>query len=78
MPKLRSIGVLEEGTLPKLRVLKIKKCPLLKKLPIGMEKLPNLSALYGHRISWWDKIIWEDHNMKICLQKLFKEILMRN
>jgi disease resistance protein RPS2 len=74
MPKLRSIGVLVEETLPNLHVLKIKKCPLLRKLPMGLEKLPNLRALYGYKISWWEKIIWEDHNIKIRLHKLFKEI----
>lgn len=76
IPKLRSIGrgVLEEAALPNLRVLKIKKCPLLRKLPIGLEKLPHFKALYGHKISWWEKLIWEDHNMKICLDKLFREI----
>jgi hypothetical protein len=64
-------GVLKEGTLPKLRVLKIFDCPALKKLPMGMEKLPNLTALYGQE-SWWENVIWEDTNMKICLDKVFR------
>lgn len=76
IPKLRSIarGVLEEAALPKLRVLKIKKCPLVRKLPIGLEKLPNFKALYGHKISWWEKLIWEDQNLKTRLHELFREI----
>lgn len=76
IPKLRSIGkgALVEVALPKLRVLKIKKCPLLRKLPIGLEKLPNFKALYGHKISWWEKLTWDDHNMKTRLQELFREI----
>lgn len=74
--KLRSMaeeGVLKEGTLLKLHVLKITKCPMLRKLPKGMEKLPMLTALYGHK-SWWDNIVSEDNNMKMHLLKLFKEI----
>lgn len=76
IPKLRSIGkgAFVEESLPKLRVLKIKKCPLLRKLPIGLEKLPNFKALYGHKISWWEKLTWEDHNMKTRLHELFREI----
>jgi len=75
MSKLRSIaeeGVLKGETLLHLRVLKIKKCVVLRKLPKGMEKLVNLTV-YGHR-SWWEQIIWEDNNMKMYLHKLFKEI----
>lgn len=71
MPKMRSIDVLVEEALPKLRVLKIKKCPLLRKLPKGLEKLPDFKAIYGHKISWWEKIPWEE---KIYLHKLFREI----
>lgn len=73
IPKLKSIGerVLEEAALPNLRVLKIKKCPLLRKLPIGLEKLPNFKALYGHKMSWWEKLGWED---KTRLHELFREI----
>jgi len=75
MSKLRSIaeeGVLKGETLLHLRVLKIKKCVVLRKLPKGMEKLVNLTV-YGHR-SWWEQIIWEDNNMKMYLHKLFNEI----
>lgn len=75
MTKLRSIaeeGVLKRGTLLKLRVLKIQKCVVLRKLPIGMEKLDHL-IIYGHK-SWWEQITWEDNNMKMHLHTSFKEI----
>jgi Leucine-rich repeat (LRR) protein len=39
-------GVLKEGTLSNLCVLKIQRCPALKKLPVGMDKLPKL-RIYG-------------------------------
>jgi len=39
-------GVLKEGTLSNLCVLKIQGCPALKKLPVGMDKLPKL-RIYG-------------------------------
>jgi len=64
-------GMLKEGTLPKLRVLKISRCPALKKLPMGIEKLPGLIALYGGE-RWWKSIIWEDNNIKIHVGKVFK------
>jgi disease resistance protein RPS2 len=53
--KLVEIGVLEEGILPHLHLLKVKKCPLLKKSLGGVERLPSL---YGHT-SWWGKIEWD-------------------
>lgn len=68
-------GALKEGTLLKLRVLKIVGCSALRKLPRGIEKLPNLIALYGPE-GWWENMIWEDNDMKRCLDKIFikKEI----
>jgi len=41
-------GVLKEGTLSNLCVLKIQGCPALKKLPVGMDKLPKL-RIYGEK-----------------------------
>jgi hypothetical protein len=64
-------GVLKEGTLGKLRVIKIRSCPALKKLPMGIEKLPSLTALYGG-VRWWENIIGEDNNIKIYLHNVFK------
>lgn len=39
---------------------------------MGIEKLPNLQRIFGGG-EWWDKIIWEDQNIKSFLQKLFEE-----
>lgn len=73
-------GVWDERTLPHLRVLKIRECPRLKRLPIGMEKLRNLCALRGERQwwegkpigQWWSEgILWENDNMKAKLEKIF-------
>jgi len=79
MPELQSLtgpscegGALKEGTLLKLRVLKIVGCPALRKLPRGIEKLPNLIALYGEE-EWWGNMIWEDNDMKRCLDEIFIE-----
>ena len=78
LPKLESIagpsnhGVWNETILPNLCVLAIQKCPRLKRLPKGMEKLVSLSSLFGEE-DWWQRIIWEDDNMKSSLQKLFKK-----
>jgi hypothetical protein len=66
-------GVLREGILPKLHALKIKECSELRKLPLGIKKLPDLKGLYGDR-TWWENIIWEDNNMNMYFHKLFIEI----
>lgn len=63
-------GALKEGALLKLRVLKIFGCSALRKLPRGIEKLPNLIALYGQE-GWWENMTWEDNDMKRCLDKIF-------
>jgi Leucine-rich repeat (LRR) protein len=78
LPKLESIagpsnhGVWNETILPNLCVLAIRECPCLNRLPKGMEKLVSLSSLFGEE-DWWQRIIWEDDNMKSSLQKLFKK-----
>jgi len=70
IPKLVKIGVLEEGILPHLHLLKVKKCPRLKNSLGGVERLKRprmktslggverLPSLYGHT-SWWGKIEWD-------------------
>jgi hypothetical protein len=74
--KLESIGgslnIWNEGTLPKLQELRVDKCSLLRKLPLGMEKLSNLKIIKG-KLDWWQSIIWEDDEMKISLSQLFRE-----
>jgi hypothetical protein len=68
-----SSNVLIKGTLPILRVLKIKMCPKLKTLPMGLESLPNLIALIGEEW-WWNTMIWKDNYMKTDLHQLFRGI----
>jgi Leucine-rich repeat (LRR) protein len=83
LPKLESIagpsnnGVWSESTLSRLRVLRILKCPNLKRLPVGMDKLLNLITIFGEA-EWWHQIIWENDDMKIHFENLFKEWRQRN
>lgn len=51
--------VWSDKTMPKLRVLTILGCPLLRRLPMGIEKLSNLKHISGE-IEWWEKLIWAD------------------
>jgi hypothetical protein len=60
-----------EEAMPVLQFLKISRCPLLKKLPNGLEKLPKLRQIDAEK-DWWEALIWEDDNIKVCLSKLFK------
>ena len=64
-------GVWDERTPPHLRVVKISECDSLKRFPVGMENLPNLCALMGSS-EWWGSITFQDENMKIKLQNIFK------
>ena len=50
------IGLWNEGTLPKMERLRITDCPLLGRLPSGIEKMPNLKIIRGE-IDWWPNII---------------------
>jgi disease resistance protein RPS2 len=65
-------GVWSESTLSRLRVLRISECPNLKRLPVGMDKLPNLITIFGE-VNWWHQIIWENDDMKIHFENLFKK-----
>lgn len=71
---LQSIGgpsnIWNEGTLPNLRTLATRECPLLRKLPLGIEKLSNLKTIRG-RLGWWESIVWENDEMKVQLSRLF-------
>jgi len=75
--KLQSIagpsGVWNEGTMSKLQIVQIIDCPLLKRLPMGMEKLSNLRQINGE-LDWWQRITWpspDDDEMETSLCKLF-------
>lgn len=65
------IGLWNEGTLPKMERLVITGCPLLRRLPSGIEKMPNLKRIIGEK-DWWQNIIWEDAHMKVSLSQLFR------
>jgi hypothetical protein len=64
-------GTWNEETLPKLQVLIIRDCPLLRRLTLGMEKLLCLKIIRGE-LTWWDQIIWEDEFMKNSLFQHFR------
>lgn len=61
-----------EITMPKLQILRIIDCPLLRRLPMGMDKLSNLREIVG-KLDWWEGLIWKDYDIKIKLSQLFRE-----
>lgn len=79
LENLESIGrasdndVWNESTLPTLRILYVRECPKLKRLPVGMDKLPNLTTILGEE-EWWQQIIWEDEAMETRLQSLYRKL----
>jgi disease resistance protein RPS2 len=73
LDKLESIAnVLNGGAMSKLQYFEISGCPLLKRLPIGIEKLCNLKEISGEK-DWWSNIIWEDEATRVKLQPLFRD-----
>lgn len=68
----RPSTVWNERTMPKLQILRIIDCPLLMRLPMGMDKLSNLREIVG-KLDWWEGIIWKDDDIKIKLSQLFRE-----
>lgn len=74
LPMLESIGgpsnIWKEGMLPNLQTLDIWACPLLRKFPLGIEKLCNLKTIRGTSV-WWESIVWENDEMKTQLSHLF-------
>jgi hypothetical protein len=65
--------VWNEKTMPKLQYLHIVGCPLVRRLPRGIEKLSKLQKIIGE-VEWWQKLIWEDDNVKNNLSNLFFEL----
>lgn len=72
---LESIGgVWNEGTLSNLQKLYVRECPLLRRLPRGIENLPKLKIITGD-LGWWQSIIWEDDDqMRNLLSPRFREL----
>jgi hypothetical protein len=67
-----SLDVWNDKTMPNLKSLMIADCPLLRRLPRGIDKLSNLNQITGN-LKWWQELIWEDENVKNNLSLIFKE-----
>lgn len=68
----RPSTVWNERTMPNFQILRIIDCPLLKRLPMGMDELSNLREIVG-KLDWWEGIIWKDNDIKIKLSQFFRE-----
>jgi hypothetical protein len=67
----RPSSVWNKETMPELEVIEITGCPLLMRLPMEMDTLPNLKKIVGE-LKWWEGISWENENVKIKLSQLFR------
>ncbi|KAK1257280.1 Disease resistance protein RPS5 [Acorus gramineus] len=62
LPKLESIC--EHPLLfPSLKVLSVRKCNHLKKLPLEINSAPDLKKIKGEQ-EWWDWLVWDDELIK--------------
>jgi len=68
-----SYSVWDERTMSKLQILEFIDCALLKRLPLGMENLSSLRKINGE-LDWWQRITWQNDEMKARLSKLFMMI----
>jgi len=75
--KLKSIAgpsdVWNERTISNLHIVEFIDCPLLKTLPMGMEKLSSLKQINGE-LEWWLSLTWKNAEMKTSLSQLFMMI----
>jgi hypothetical protein len=61
-----------EKTMPKLQLLEIVDYPLVRRLPRRIEKISKLHKIIGE-VDWWQKLIWEDDNVKNNLSHILIE-----
>uniref|UniRef100_A0A804HQ15 NB-ARC domain-containing protein n=1 Tax=Musa acuminata subsp. malaccensis TaxID=214687 RepID=A0A804HQ15_MUSAM len=60
LPELKSVC---GGILPCLKHLKVKECPKLKALPVGVNDMTPIAIIRGER-QWWNNLTWEDERIK--------------
>ncbi|THU63266.1 hypothetical protein C4D60_Mb01t13930 [Musa balbisiana] len=60
LPELKSVC---GGILPCLKHLKVKECPELKALPVGVNDMTPIAIIRGER-QWWNNLTWEDERIK--------------
>ncbi|RZR78216.1 hypothetical protein BHM03_00003492 [Ensete ventricosum] len=60
LPELKSVC---GGILPCIKYVKVKECPKLKALPVGVNDMTPIAIIRGER-QWWNNLTWEDERIK--------------
>ncbi|MFQ6620801.1 hypothetical protein Gotur_002260 [Gossypium turneri] len=77
LPKMKTI-CRHALPFPQLEEIRIRECPMLKKLPL------NFNSAKGHRLviegeeGWWKDVEWEDESTRIAFLPSFKPRNLRN
>ncbi|KAF8413460.1 hypothetical protein HHK36_001447 [Tetracentron sinense] len=58
---------------PRLEQIKVRNCPLLRKLPLSTQSANTLREIRGE-FEWWNLLEWDDNQTKSSLQQYFQPI----
>ncbi|XP_019189880.1 PREDICTED: disease resistance protein At4g27190-like [Ipomoea nil] len=70
LPSLEAICEADLASWESLKVLEVKGCNMLRKLPLGIQNAESIEVIEGEQ-NWWDGLEWDNENSKIRLQSLF-------
>ncbi|KAL0379745.1 UNVERIFIED_CONTAM: Disease resistance protein [Sesamum angustifolium] len=70
-PRLRFVNEQNNNlACPRLEEVSVRKCPLLKKLPLTLQKVGTIKKISGEQ-EWWDELEWENDDIKNALHPCF-------
>nr|GMD04244.1 disease resistance protein At4g27190-like [Ipomoea batatas] len=70
LPALEEICKADESW-NSLEQLIVKKCSMLRKLPLSVQSAENIQSIRGEQ-NWWNQLQWDNENLKMKLNPLFK------
>nr|GMC89210.1 disease resistance protein At4g27190-like [Ipomoea batatas] len=70
LPALEEICKADESW-KSLKHLIVRECSMLLKLPLSVQSAENIQSISGEQ-NWWNQLQWDNENLKMHLQPLFK------
>nr|GMC49320.1 disease resistance protein At4g27190-like [Ipomoea batatas] len=70
LPALEEICKADESW-NSLEELRVWECSMLRKLPLSVQSAENIESISGEQ-NWWNKLQWDNENLKMHLHPLFK------
>ncbi|XP_031119414.1 disease resistance protein At4g27190-like isoform X2 [Ipomoea triloba] len=70
LPSLEEICIADESW-NSLEHLTVQECSMLLKLPLSVQSAENIQSISGEQ-NWWNKLQWDNENLKMHLHPLFK------